>query len=925
MLEVRLLSTFEIKSDGAPIALPSRAAQSLFAYLTLNEGDVHRRERLAGMLWPDTTEGRARTSLRHELWLIRQALAPTTAHDALITDKISVAFAPSEGYWLDVRQLDQLTDEASTSELMDGLAVYRGELLPGFYEDWITLERERLGLAFEKRIYQLLHNLEAEKRWREVLDWAERWLALGRDPEPAFRSLMVAYSALGERGSVQAAYERCTEALAKVGLEPSDETRLLAEARTGAIHLPAPVTSFIGRKRELTKVVDLVLTDRLVTLTGVGGVGKTRLALEAARELANSFPDGISYMELATIQDAALVPSLLLSLLHVSSDRSEQDHVTEALVGHLRSRHALIVLDNCEHLIGACAELVDSLITSCPDLHLLATSREPLRVGGETSYSVPPLETPILVPEIPPSALAKVDSVRLFVERAKARSPSFVLTVDNAPDVAQLCTGLDGIPLAIELAAGRVGSITPQAIVEHLNERFAVMTSGSRTDLPHHRSLRAMIDWSYELLSDAERALLRRLSVFAGGWTLKAGQKIAGFGVLHEGDVLRLLPDLAEKSLVILRGESGRYDMLETIRQYCQDRLREAGEESATHDRHVDYLLGLARSTEPGAGQDEISLADLAGEHDNLLSAISWCSRVPGAAQQGMELIGAAELYWRFLGQYEMTYQAARRLLSLPQARVRNLARRRALYALARLGYFAGHWAELMQPLEECLSIASEISDRQGVADALHMLGNVSSELGKEEQARQYLEHALQIAPEFEDSLQLGCMMNDLGECLRLARKYEEAESLYAQSLQFKRQTRNPHAIMVGLTNLAAVSISCGALDRGRERLLEAFALVPESGGPTAQQQFLLQTCAGFMVASGELARAASLYGASEAQRQRLGEMRSRADEEFIAPLMEKSRAGLGEAEYLRASRQGSQIPFLNALSEAEAELRSMT
>jgi predicted ATPase/DNA-binding SARP family transcriptional activator len=925
VLEVRFFSTFEITSDGKPVTLPSRAAQSLFAYLTLNEGAVHRRERLAGLLWPDTIEKRARTSLRHELWQIRRALAPTSARDALIADKMSVAFAPSDGYWLDVRELNRLTDTASVDQLIAGLAVYRGELLPGFYEDWEMLEREHLQLVFEKRVSQLLLQLEAEKRWRDILPWAERWLALAHKPESAFRSLMLAYTGLGERTSVLATYQRCIQALGEVGLEPSDEIRALAEVKGHEINLPAPVTSFVGRQRELEEVVDLSLAKRLVTLTGAGGVGKTRLAIEVARQLAHSFPDGIWYLELATIEDATLVPSLLLALLQIASGQNGANNVTEAVARYLCSRHALLILDNCELLIAACAELVNSLVSSCPDLHVLATSREPLQVPGEVAYVVPPLATPIPEEELPPAALAKIDSVRLFTERAAARSPSFGLTVESAPCVAELCARLDGIPLAIELAASRVGTLALQTIVDHLNDRFAVMTSGSRTDLPHHRTLRAMIDWSHNLLCDQERALLRRLSVFGGGWTLEGAQTVAGFGILQESDVLSLLPDLVQKSLVRLHGDSGRYDMLETIRQYSLDRLKEAAEEAATRSRHVDFLLGLGRSAQLAAGQGESAFAELANEHENVLAAISWCARAPGAAQKGLDLIGATELYWRFLGHYEIAYQAARRLLLVPEAHSRNLARCRALYALSRVGVFAGHWAELKPPLDECLSIAREISDRRSEAHALHMLGTIASELGDLGQGRQYLEQALQLALEFEDGLHLGRMLNALAECLRLGGNLEEAELLYARSLQFKRQGNNPSALIVGLTNLAAVSISRRVPENARERLLEAFSLVTSGPLPTSSGAFLLETCACFMAACGQPGRAARLYGASEAPVRRIGEIRARADEEFIAPLMEKARQALGESEYLRASREGSQLRLSIALSEAEAQLRSMT
>ncbi|HSR20384.1 MAG TPA: BTAD domain-containing putative transcriptional regulator, partial [Anaerolineales bacterium] len=599
MLEIRLFGGFEIRSDGGLIPLSTRLAQSLFSYLILNSGTPHRREKLAGLFWPDSTEQRARASLRHELWRIRKALAAGGLQGVLVCNDLTIAFDASADCGLDVMQLKQLGDGAASSELIRGLSVYRGELLPGFYDDWLVVEREHLHLLFERRVLQLLGLLQVEKRWPETVDWAERWLSLSQQPEAAYQALMTAYAGLGDRAKVLSTYDRCQQGLGELGLEPSKETRQLAEFKVSSGNLPTLMTSFIGREVEIQQISSMLFTSRLVTLTGAGGVGKTRLALETARGVTDRFPDGVWYLELAALEDPDMVPGALRTVLGIPEAETGKRSVTDMLVDYYRSRTSLVLLDNCEHLVEACARLAQALLPACPGLHILATSREPLRAEGETTFLVPSLE----VPEAPDSeafpSLAKVPSVRLFVERACARSPSFMLARHNAATIAEICMRLDGIPLAIELAAARVGSLPVESINARLDQRFALLAGGLRTEIPRHRTLRALIDWSHDLLSAAERVLFRRLAVFAGGWTLESAEAVAATGELPKTDVLQMLPELAEKSLVVLDAHSGRYRMLETVRQYALERLQAAGEEAAIRTRHLDCCIALAESLVP--------------------------------------------------------------------------------------------------------------------------------------------------------------------------------------------------------------------------------------------------------------------------------------------------------------------------------------
>ncbi|MGE5248641.1 MAG: AfsR/SARP family transcriptional regulator [Bacteroidota bacterium] len=399
MLEIRLLGGFDLVQDGQAVTIASRPAQSLFAYLILNPKSAHRREKLAGLFWPESEDDRARDYLRHALWRIRKALESLSSTSLLESDDLTIGLKGGSEYWLDVAALVKLGENASPDQLMAGLAEYRGELLPGFYDDWVVLEREHLASIFEHRMAQLLSHLQAHQRWLDVLDWGERWIRLGQEPEPAYRGLMAAHAAKGDMSRVAATYERCARALRKLGLEPSEETRALYESlKAGEKHLstkpsvsttakresrprtnvPVPITSFIGREKEIRDVVGLIGTNRLVTLTGLGGVGKTRLAIQSVSKLPAKFRDGIWWVDLALVANGALVPQAVAQTLMVREPPGEP--LMDALRSFLRQKQVLLVLDNCEHLITPCAQLAEDLLTHCGSLRILATSREALGI-----------------------------------------------------------------------------------------------------------------------------------------------------------------------------------------------------------------------------------------------------------------------------------------------------------------------------------------------------------------------------------------------------------------------------------------------------------------------------------------------------------------------------------------------------------------
>ena len=393
-------------------------------------------------------------------------------------------------------------------------------------------------------------------------------------------------------------------------------------------NLPAPRSSFVGREREIEEVKRELAMTRLLTLTGVGGSGKTRLALEVARDLVEAYPDGTWLVQLAPLSEEVLVPKAVAEALKVPERPGEP--LSDTLSEALRDRQLLLILDNCEHLLEATARLVDLLLDSCPRLRILATSREGLGVEGEIRWVVPSLS----VPEqgrrtLSSEELEAYESVRLFVERARGRDPSLSLSPHNARAVAEICKRLEGIPLAIELAAARVGTLSLEQIAQRLEDSLKLLRGGSKTQMAKQRTLRGALDWSYELLSEDEKKLFKRLSVFAGGWTLEAAEAVGVGGGVEEDNILDLLSGLVEKSLVVARErqESGvRYRMLEPVRQYAREKLEEHGEGEEARLRHATFFLTLAKEAEPRlqGPEDTMWLERLESEHDNMRAALSW-------------------------------------------------------------------------------------------------------------------------------------------------------------------------------------------------------------------------------------------------------------------------------------------------------------
>jgi non-specific serine/threonine protein kinase len=594
-------------------------------------------------------------------------------------------------------------------------------------------------------------------------------------------------------------------------------------------NLPAQLTSFVGREREIAEVRRLLGTTRLLTVTGPGGAGKTRLVLQVAADLLGDYPDGVCLAELAPLADPELVPQTVALALGVREVASEP--ILTTLRAHLGPRHLLLVLDNCEHLLDGAARLADALLRHCPQLRIAATSREPLGTAGETSWRLPSLALPDPGQPLPTERLLGYESIKLFVERASAARPGFELTERNATAVARICARLDGMPLALELAAARVRVLSAEQLAERLDDRFDLLTGGSRTALPRQQTLRAAIDWSYDLLSEPERVLFRRLSVFAGGWTLGAAEGVCAGDGLSAEEILDLLIKLADRSVVTVveqTSEEPRYRLLETIRQYARDRLDESGEASAVGARHRDWYLVLAERAEPELwGADARHwLGQLERERDNLRAALEWCRRSDAAL--GLKLAAALWSFWTRRGHIAEGSRWLRAMLAL--APEPTAARATALRGLGVLTRDLGDMPAATALLEESLRLCRDAGDREGIAGALMFLGLQSQDRGDYGQARALLEESLVIGRELANGAVAGYTLGHLGTVLRLQGDVDGAHRRFEEMLQHCRAHGDPLGRAIALMDLGLLARAVGDYARARALLTDALAARQEVG-----------------------------------------------------------------------------------------------
>jgi predicted ATPase/class 3 adenylate cyclase len=715
-------------------------------------------------------------------------------------------------------------------------------------------------------------------------------------------------------------------------------------------NLPVQWTSFVGREQEMETVKQLLPTTHLLTLTGPGGCGKTRLALQVATDLIEIYRDGVWLVELAALTDPNLLPQAVATALGVPEGPGRA--LIATLIEYLRARSLLLVLDNCEHLIQSCAQFVEPLLRACPDLQILATSRERLGLTGERVYPVPSLSLPTLVngswlvvdglataaPSSPstinppasrvpePSTLMKFEAVHLFVERAVYIQPQFTLSAQNAGAVAQLCQQLDGIPLALELAAARVKALSVEQLAARLDDAFRLLTGGSRTALPRQQTLRALIDWSYDLLSEAEQALLRRLSVFAGGWTLETAEAVCSDNGIEEWEVLDLLTSLVEKSLVLYEEREGepRYRLLETVRQYARDRLEERGETAGVRGRHRDWFLALAERAEPELRRSDqlVWLDRLDGEHDNLRAALEWCraeAEGAGASQSGwMELRVASALLWFWV---QRSYQSeGRQYLEAALSRASDAPARlriRALQGAGRLTLLThSDYAAAVRLFQASLDLARATNDPEGMTIALSSLALQSVMARDSERAAALAEAGLVGARTAGDPWLLAFCLQIFGLAVRLGGDLDRATALFHESLAMARQVGDRWIAGLALTNVGGAAQARGDYETAwsayQEALVRSRELRDQRGMAMA-----LECLAEAAVGLDRPLQGARLMGAGQGLLDTIG---ASWPPNYVAS-RERTQAAvcaaLGEAAFTAAHEEGRAMPLEQAIAAA--------
>jgi predicted ATPase/transcriptional regulator with XRE-family HTH domain len=752
------------------------------------------------------------------------------------------------------------------------------------------------------RRYRLVTGLSqealAERAGLSTVAISDLERGLTRRPYPAtIASLAEALAlAAADREALVTAARRPTHASSRDATTPAAPTPRVTPDPLAPSTLLAPRTALLGRTREITTLQDLLRTaaqdggPHVLTLTGPGGVGKTRLAVQVAAGVRDAFPDGVVIVPLAAITDPALVLPAIWQALAVSGSSGQL--LRESLQAYLRHKRMLLLLDNCEQVAEAAPE-VAALLAACAGLHVLATSRAPLRLRGERIFRVEPLAVPGTAPLPPLETLAQCEAVHLFLARAQEVEPAFTLTPDNAAAVAQICVRLDGLPLALELAATRLRLLEPSTLLARLSKRLPLLTGGAR-DLPaRHQTMRATIAWSYDLLRPAEQSLFRRLAVFAGGWTLEAAEAVGADGA---GEVLDWLDALLTQSLLRREPQPGgesRYTMLETIREYALERLEESGAAAQVRQAHATYFLALAEEAEPALhGPEQARWQQrLEQEHDNIRAVLAWvlahgAGTVPPVPAQemramveplvlGLRLAGALERFWTWRGHATEGQRWLDALLA-GSGTVPPRVRARACTTLGTLAWASGDHATAAAHHARALALYRALDDRRGMARALHNLGAVTAIQGDYAWATSLGEESLALYRSLRDGPGIALALNNLAAIALGHPDYARAGSLLEESLALSRQQGDTLGTAIALSNLADAARGQGDYARAVALYEQSLTLHESIGDRMGRRQDLVEL-AGALQALGQHDRALALYRESLSEYQAGGNPRSAA------------------------------------------------
>ena len=917
-LDVRLLGPVEVRRGGGVVPLGGVRPRAVLAYLALHANRVVPRERLIDALWGEEPPSTAANALQVAVHALRKALGA----DRIVTrgSGYELRLAPGE---LDTERFRQMTEE-DPGRLRDALDLWRGpaladlEALPFAVAEAGRLEDLRLD-AVERGVDADL----GDGRHAEVVDQLEAFVVEHPYRERATGQLALALYRCGRQADALDALRRTRARLVdELGIDPGAELQELerailrqdgslagtAEPATAPGNLPTPPTPLVGRRLELV-AVEALLRDsgvRLVTLTGPGGTGKTRLAVEIAGELSAEFPDGAYFVDLSALRDAALVAPTIADVVGVGEQPGRP--VLETLAGALADRRVLLVLDNFERVTEAAAD-VARLLSATRGAKALVTSRAPLRLSGEHEYAVPPLEVPR--PAGDPTAAARTEAVELFVARARAARHDFRLNDANAAAVARLCVALDGLPLALELAAARMRILSPTQMLERIDRRLDLLTGGARDLPPRQRSLRAAIDGSYELLDARERATFAALAVFAGGFDVGAATAVCD-ATLDE------LGTLVDQSLV-RRDESSdgsaRFRLLETVREYALGRLDADGGDDVRR-RHAEYLIALAEEAEPHLIGEEAAtwLERLDREHDNFRAAIAWAGAT-GRTETELRLAGTLQRFWRVRG--HLAEGAAR----LEEAVARGGDAPPAVLASATYG--AGILRDKQGDRDEAqayLSRALELFREAGLdveaARTLAELGGIAILTGDYDRGAELLEQTLPLFRAADDTRAVMVVTSNLSSLYSMRGDVERALAVGREALELARTRGDKDQLTISLHNIARLRLADGAVDEAAGMLDESLSLAHELGYRELIA-YCLHGCGEVAGVRGDPARGARLIGAATGLFEEIGAALGVSEQEDHEAAVERLTGALGADGFTRLEREGRALSLDAAVAEA--------